>query len=79
MRNSLQDLNNYLFQALEEIQTAESDDELDGAIKRAKAVRDIGTVIVNNANIMVKALKYQDEKNSIETKPVEYLLTGDSR
>ncbi|MBQ6453708.1 MAG: hypothetical protein IJJ14_05065 [Coriobacteriales bacterium] len=79
MNNTLVDLNNYLFEALEGIQMAETGGELDLAIKRAKAVRDVGTVIVNNANVMVKAMKFRDEKMGSETVPTERLLTGAER
>lgn len=59
-RNTLKDLNDYLFQVLEEL----SDDglsgsELEEAVKKAKAVSAVGTVIVRNADVVCRAAQFQ--------------------
>ncbi len=56
MRNSLGDLNDYLFEQIERV----NDDsltgkELDEQLKKAKAVVEIGKTIVQNANVVLRA------------------------
>lgn len=55
MQNKLADLNNYLFQALEEVQTAETKDELDVAIKKGKTVANISKGITEIASLQLQA------------------------
>jgi len=56
VRNSLGDLNDYLFEQIERV----NDDgltgkELDEQLKKAKAVVEIGKTIVQNANVVLRA------------------------
>lgn len=56
MRNSLGDLNDYLFEQIERV----NDDgltgkELDEQLKKSKAVVEIGKTIVQNANVVLRA------------------------
>lgn len=56
MRNSLGDLNDYLFEQIERV----NDDgltgkDLDEQLKKAKAVVEIGKTIVQNANVVLRA------------------------
>ena len=58
MKNKLSDLNNHLFEQLERL----NDEELTGAeleeeIKRAHAMTMVGSVIVNNAKVVLAAFK----------------------
>lgn len=74
-RNSLMDLNNLMFEALERL----SDDDLTGEelqieIKRAKSMASLGKVIVENAAVTLDAKKYADEYCSDVPK---YLLGND--
>lgn len=69
MKNKLVDLNNHLFAELERL----SDEELKGdalteEIVRSKAVSDIAGKIIANANVVLQAQKFVDNKVSAETK-----------
>lgn len=62
MRNKMTDLNNHLFEALERINDEDlKGEELTAEIYRAKAVSDLATTIINNADIMLKAQKQASE------------------
>lgn len=64
MKNSLTDVNNYLFEELERLNDDESlmDEEIfKKEIQRAKAVSNICSTIVSNANLVLNARKYADE------------------
>lgn len=64
MKNSLNDLNNYLFEQLERLNDDEELEEngtLDRELKRAKAITGLSTAIVNNAKVILDAKKYADE------------------
>ena len=53
MKNTLTDLNNYLFEALERINDDDLDEEgLDKEIKRAEATTKVATTIINNATVI---------------------------
>lgn len=62
MRNTLNDLNNALFETIERIQDDELDDEqLDREIKRAGAVTKIAEVIVRNGELALKTMEHLNE------------------
>ena len=62
MKNSLQDLNNYLFESLARINDDDlTDEELEKEIKRSEAVTKVASTIINNAEVQLKALQYADE------------------
>lgn len=62
MKNSLHDLNNYLFESLERINDNDlTDEELEKEIKRSEAVTKVASTIINNAEVQLKALQYADE------------------
>ena len=62
MKNSLQDLSNYLFESLERINDDDlTDEELEKEIKRSEAVTKVANTIINNAEVQLKALQYADE------------------
>lgn len=60
-RNKLMDLNDLLFEQLEKLVTAESDEEIKNEISRSKAVSRIATNIIETANISLEAKKIQLE------------------
>lgn len=69
MKNKLTDLNNHLFAELERL----SDEDLKGdllteEIERSKAVSDIAGKIIANANVVLQAQKFIDNKMNSETK-----------
>lgn len=59
MKNSLMDLNNYLFEAIERILDDDlSDEGLDVEIKRAEAVSKVGRIVIDNANTQLRAMEH---------------------
>lgn len=64
MKNTLKDLNNYLFEQLEKLNDDEAlqqDELFDKEIKRSKAVIDTAKTIIDNAKTVLDAQKYQNE------------------
>ena len=62
MRNTLSDLNNYLFEAIERINDDSLDnDQLEKEIKRSEAVQKIAKTIIDNGNLALQAKKHLDE------------------
>ncbi len=64
MNNNLNSLNNYLFEQLERLNDDEElqkDGQLEKELKRAKAISEVSTAIVNNAKLVLEAKKYADE------------------
>lgn len=62
MKNTLSDLNNYLFEQLERLQ----DDSLDEAglekeIKRSESVQKVAKTIIENGSLALQAKKHLDE------------------
>lgn len=57
MQNSLSDLNNHLFLALERLNDAEDAEEIDQEIERCRAVSEVGTAIIRNAQTALKAIE----------------------
>lgn len=62
MKNTLADLNNYLFEAIERINDDSLDDEqLDREIKRGEAVQKIAKTVIENGNLALQAKKHLDD------------------
>lgn len=62
MKNTLSDLNNYLFEALERINDDSLDQEgLEKEIKRSESVTKIAKTIIDNGNLALQAKKHLDE------------------
>ena len=62
MKNTLTDLNNYLFEAIERINDDSLDDtQLDREIKRSETVQKIAKTIIDNGNLALQAKKHLDE------------------
>ena len=62
MKNTLGDLNNHLFAEIERLGDENLEgDKLQAEITRAKAVADIATKIVDNANLVLNAEKFKAE------------------
>lgn len=69
MKNSLNDLNNYLFEELERLNDSEelaTAEELEKEIKRSKAITSVAQQIVNNANVILEAQKFASENGRAE-------------
>lgn len=62
MKNTLTDLNNYLFEAIERINDDSlSDEALEKEIKRSETVQKIAKTIIDNGNLALQAKKHLDE------------------
>lgn len=65
MRNTLIDLNNHLFEQMERLNDDElSNEEIDKEIRRAKAMTDVATKIIDNASLVYQAEKLKVEYGS---------------
>lgn len=64
MKNTLADLNNYLFESLERIlDDSISPEQLDIEIKRSEAVTSVAKTIISNGSLALSAMKYAEEYN----------------
>lgn len=62
MKNTLTDLNNYLFEAIERLNDDElTDEQLDKEIKRSEAVQKVAKTIIENGELALQAKKHLDE------------------
>ena len=62
MKNTLTDLNNYLFEAIERIKDdGLSGEELEKEIRRSEAVQKIAKTIIDNGSLALQAKKHLDE------------------
>ena len=75
MKNTLSDLNNYLFESIERLNDDELDDvALEKEIKRSEAVQKVAKTIIDNGALALQAQKHFDEYGSQKT--VEMPLLG---
>lgn len=80
MSKNLMDLNDALFKQLDRLDKKElSSEELEQEIKRANAITNIAGVIVNNANLLLKAQKVKDDSFRADTKLPAILETGEKK
>ena len=62
MKNTLMDLNNYLFESLERINDDSlSEEELDKEINRSEAVQKVAKTIIENGQLALNTKKHLDE------------------
>lgn len=62
MKNTLVDVNNYLFEAMERLNDDElTDEQLEKEIKRTEAVTKVAKTIVDNTNLALNIKKHLDE------------------
>lgn len=62
MKNTLTDLNNYLFEQLERLQDDNLDEAgLDREIQRSEAVQKVAKTIIDNGTLALQAKKHLDE------------------
>ncbi len=79
MRNTLNDLNNALFEQLERLQDDEAmKDEaaFEKEITRSKAITNIASQIIQNGNLSLKACQYAAEYGGDAKKPVLEMTNG---
>lgn len=62
MKNTLADLNNYLFEQIERLQADDlGPEELDREIKRSESVTKVAKTIIENGALTLQAKKHLDE------------------
>lgn len=75
MKNTLTDLNNYLFEALERLNDDElGEEQLEKEIKRSGAVQKVAKTIIENGDLALRAKKHLDEYGKGES--VELPMLG---
>jgi hypothetical protein len=80
MKNTLVDLNNHLFEQMERLNDDElTDEELEKEIKRADAMKDIASQIINNAQIVLKATELNMEYSRNEVTVPKMLIGVDDK
>lgn len=61
MKNTLNDLNNYLFAQIERLDEEDiSEEKLHTEILRSKAIVGVATAIINNADVAIQAIKIKE-------------------
>ena len=66
MKNTLSDLNNYLFEQLERLQDDSLDESgLDKEIQRSEAVQKVAKTIIDNGQLALQAKKHLDEYGQV--------------
>ena len=62
MKNTLSDLNNYLFESIERLNDDElTEEELKKEILRSQAVTEVAEVIVRNGELALKTMQHMNE------------------
>lgn len=75
MQNTLSDLNNYLFEQLERINDDSlTEKELDRELKKTDSVVKISQQIVKNGELAYKTMKYLNNDERDQHKPVPAML-----
>lgn len=75
MKNTLGDLNNYLFAQLEKLGDDDlTGEELESELKRTDAICDISEQIIKNGELQYKAMKHMDEYGYERQKAVPEML-----
>lgn len=76
-RNKLADLNNLLFEQLENLVTAETEDDVKREVNKSKAVSSLASNIINCAELSLNAKRLQLEYGLEE--PIAPALTYDDK
>ncbi len=79
MKNTLTDLNNYLFESIERLQDDSLDsEELEKEIKRSEAVQKIAKTIIDNGALAIQAQKMMYDQGVEKTVAMPLLGITDS-
>lgn len=81
MKNSLIDLNNHLFAEMERLGDEDlTGDELKAELERANMISGVARAIIDNANTVLRAARFQEERLNLNNRAPELLLgTGAKR
>lgn len=75
VKSKLSDLNNHLFEQLERLNDEELvGDKLLEEIKRSEAITDVAEKIINNGNLVLKAVHEQNEYGRVSSDVPRMLL-----
>lgn len=75
MKNTLSDLNNYLFESIERLNDDSlSEEALEKEIKRSEAIQKVAKTIIDNGSLALQAKKHMDEYGKGEN--IEVPLLG---
>lgn len=76
VKNKLVDLNDHLFEQLERLNDEDlTGDKLSEEINRSKAITDVASKIIDNGNLVLKAVHEQNEYGS-RSKEMPRILIG---
>lgn len=79
MKNTLMDLNNYLFEQIERLNDDElSEDQLDRELKKTDSIVKISEKIIQNGELAFKTMKHMDEYGYGQTHSVPKMLESTS-
>ena len=69
MKSSINDLNTYLFTALDRIMDSSlSGEDLDREIRRAETVTDVANTLIHSGELQLKAMRHGEEYGYFNTK-----------
>lgn len=76
MKNTLTDLNNYLFEQLERLNDDSlSDDQLDREIRKTDSIIKVSEKIIQNGELAFKTMQHMDEYGyNLKARPVPVML-----
>lgn len=75
MKNSLIDLNNHLFAEMERLGDEDlKGDELKAELERANMISGVARAIIDNANTVLRAARFQEDRLDINNRAPDLLL-----
>lgn len=77
-RNTLNDLNNHLFEQLERLSDAGTEEEIKQELDRSKSVSDIAKNVIENGKLVLEAQRFKHDDRMDANREVPRMLTGDS-
>lgn len=79
MKNTLSDLNNYLFEQIERLHDTDLDAEaLDRELRKTDSIVKISEKIIENGELALKAMKHMDEYGYGQERTVPAMLSSGS-
>lgn len=75
-RNTLSDLNNHLFEQLERLNDAETEEEIQQELGRSKAVEGIAKNVIDNGKLVLEAQRFKHDDRMDANREVPRMLTG---
>ena len=80
MKNTLTDLNNHLFEALERLQDDDLDEAgLDKELKRCDATVKVADIIIRNGELALKTMQHLDEYGVSKDTKLAPMLTAEEK